>query len=68
MDELADFNRELLAEVQGDADAQGLITTEAFLEKMGDILDEAGEVAELHSRPITHCFGIGKEGMDCCIF
>jgi hypothetical protein len=45
MDELIEFNRELLAEVQGDADAQGLITTEAFLEKMGDILDEAGELS-----------------------
>lgn len=45
MDELTDFHREFLAEVQGDADAQGLITTEAFLEKMGEILDEAGEVS-----------------------
>lgn len=45
MDELNEFHRELLAEVQGDADAQGLITAEAFLEKMGEILDEAGELS-----------------------
>ncbi|MEI5688949.1 AIPR family protein [Sphingomonas kyungheensis] len=45
MDELNDFHREFLAEVQGEADAQGLITTEAFLEKMGEILDESGELS-----------------------
>src|SRR5690606_20308805 len=45
MDELTEFHREFLAEVQGEADAQGLVTTEAFLEKMGEILDEAGEVS-----------------------
>jgi len=45
MDELKDFHREFLAEVQGEADAQGMITTEAFLEKMGEILDEAGELS-----------------------
>ncbi|WP_324750981.1 AIPR family protein [Sphingomonas sp. LY54] len=45
MDELIEFHREWLAEVQGDADAQGLITTEAFLEKMGEILAEAGELS-----------------------
>jgi len=47
MDELKEFHRELLAEVQGDADALGQITAEAFLEKMADILDEAGEVSSL---------------------
>jgi hypothetical protein len=45
MDELTDFHREFLAEIQGDADAQGLITGEAFLEKMGEILDESGELS-----------------------
>ena len=45
MDELTEFHREFLAEIQGDADAQGLITTEAFLEKMGEILDESGELS-----------------------
>lgn len=55
MDELNEFHRELLAEIQGDADAQGLITTEAFIEKMSDILDEAGEVASL-----TQCYHEGS--------
>jgi len=45
MDELNSFHREFLAEVQGEADAQGMITTEAFLEKMGEILDESGELS-----------------------
>jgi hypothetical protein len=45
MDEITEFHRELLAEVQGNADAQGVITTEAFLERAGDILDEAGELS-----------------------
>lgn len=44
MDELIEFHRELLAEVQGDADALGVYTADAFLEKMKDLLDEAGEV------------------------
>lgn len=54
MDELTEFHREFLAEVQGDADAQGLITTEAFLEKMGEILDEAGELSSF-----AHCYHEG---------
>lgn len=47
MDELAEFHRDLIAEVQGDADAMGQITAEAFLEKISDILDEAGEASGL---------------------
>lgn len=47
MDELLEFHRELIADIQGDADAKGLITAEAFLEKVGEILDEAGEVSSL---------------------
>lgn len=47
MDELEEFHRELIAEVQGDADALGQITGEAFLEKVSEILDEAGEVSGL---------------------
>ncbi len=47
MDELTDFHRELIADVQGDADAMGMITAEAFLEKVSEILDEAGEVSSL---------------------
>lgn len=47
MNEMTWFHRELLADVQGDADAMGVITAEAFLEKVGDILDEAGELNSL---------------------
>jgi hypothetical protein len=47
MNEMSGFHRELLADVQGDADAMGVITAEAFLEKVGDILDEAGELSAL---------------------
>lgn len=47
MDEINIFHRELLAEAQGDADASGVITSEAFLEKISEILDEAGEVNSL---------------------
>ena len=47
MDEINIFHRELLAEAQGDADASGVITSEAFLEKISEILDEAGEVSSL---------------------
>lgn len=54
MDEINIYHRELLAEAQGDADASGLITSEAFLEKMSEILDEAGEVASLSQ---SYCEG-----------
>ena len=47
MDELTDFHREMIADVQGDADAIGMITSEAFLEKVAEILDEAGETSSL---------------------
>lgn len=47
MNEMSGFHRELLADVQGDADAMGVITAEAFLEKIGEILDEAGELGSL---------------------
>lgn len=57
MEELGDFHKELIADVQGDADAMGLITAEAFLEKIGDILDEAGEVSSLGL-----CYFDGKDG------
>ena len=58
MEELAEYHRELLAEVQRDADAMGMITTEAFLEKVSDILDEAGEVASL-----SQAYHSGKHGV-----
>lgn len=44
MTELADFNLQFIADIQGDADALGLVTVEAFFEKIGDLLSEAGEI------------------------
>ena len=34
MNDLADFNEQLLADIQGDAEALGLVTVEAFLKKL----------------------------------
>ena len=44
MTELEEYHHQLIADIQGDADAMGLITVEAFFEKVGDLLTEAGEV------------------------
>lgn len=57
MDELSEYHRQLIAEIQGDADAMGLITSEAFLDKIADVLDEAGEVTSL-----SQCYFEGKFG------
>ena len=48
MNDLADFNEQLLADIQGDAEALGLVTVEAFFEKIGELLTEAGELDEAH--------------------
>ncbi|UUV06541.1 AIPR family protein [Ruegeria sp. YS9] len=44
MSDLADFHQSFIADIQGDADALGLYTQEAFFEKVGEILTEAGEI------------------------
>lgn len=44
MTELEEFHHELIADTQGDADALGLVTVEAFFEKAGDLITEAGEL------------------------
>lgn len=44
MTDLVDFNLQFIAEIQGDADALGLVTVEAFFEKVSDLLSEAGEI------------------------
>ncbi len=46
MSELIEFHQELIADIQGDADVQGLITSEAFFEKVTDLLTETGEIDE----------------------
>lgn len=44
MSELAEFHRELIADVQGEADVDGIYMAEAFFEKVGELLTEAGEL------------------------
>ena len=44
MTDIEEFHRQLIADVQGDADALGLVTVEAFFEKAGELLTEAGEL------------------------
>ncbi len=44
MNDLEEFHHQLIADVQGDADVFGLVTVEAFFERTGEILTEAGEV------------------------
>tara|TARA_R110002049_G_scaffold281350_1_gene460910 strand:- start:6221 stop:8305 length:2085 start_codon:yes stop_codon:yes gene_type:complete len=44
MTDLEEFHHQLIADIQGDADALGLVTVEAFFEKVGDLITEAGEL------------------------
>ncbi|SLN59035.1 AIPR protein [Roseovarius gaetbuli] len=44
MSNLEEFHNGFIADIQGDADALGLYTQEAFFEKVGEILTEAGEI------------------------
>ena len=44
MSDLEEFHHELIADIQGDADVLGLVTVEAFFEKIGELLTEAGEL------------------------
>ncbi|WP_424968865.1 AIPR family protein [Dinoroseobacter sp. S375] len=59
MSELDEFHRELIADIQGEADVGGSYTTEAFFEKMGDILTEAGE---LDGADYAYFEGTGRRG------
>ncbi|WP_186174698.1 AIPR family protein [Vibrio jasicida] len=47
-DIFSEFNQQLIADVQTDADALGLVTVEAFFEKTGELLVEAGEVESVN--------------------
>ena len=60
MSDLEEFHRELLADVQGDADAYGLFTVEAFFEKVSDLLTEAGE---LDAADRSYYEGTGEKGV-----
>lgn len=46
MSDLKEFHQQLIADVQGDADALGRVTSEAFFEQTGTYLTESGETEE----------------------
>ena len=58
MNDMSNFHQEFMADIKGDADALGLITAEAFLEKTGEILEEAGELTSL-----DRCYYEGRNGV-----
>ncbi|WP_386680948.1 AIPR family protein [Loktanella sp. R86503] len=61
MSDLQEFHHSLISEVQGDADALGLYTQEAFFEKVGEILTEAGEIDQAD---YSHFSGSGNRGVN----
>ena len=61
MSDLEEFHHELIADIQGDADVLGLVTVEAFFEKVGELLTEAGELERGHS---LHVELLGAHGSD----
>jgi hypothetical protein len=57
MDDLEEFHRQFLSEVQGGADADGLIVIEMFFEKVSELLQEAGE-----TDGSTRAYYVGNDG------
>ncbi|MDH2374174.1 AIPR family protein [Cobetia sp. 3AK] len=57
MNDISVYSEQLLADVQSEADAKGIIVSEAFFEKVGDFLLEAGELSEVERAYFT-----GKQG------
>ncbi len=64
MNELIDFHHQLIADIQGDADALGLVTVEAFFEKVGDFLSEAGEIDSAHRAFHSSIYAKGTAQID----
>ncbi|TMU20383.1 AIPR family protein [Halomonas sp. ATBC28] len=60
MSELKEFHRELIADLQGEADVGRTYTKEAFFERMSDILTEAGE---LDGADYAYYEGTGQNGV-----
>lgn len=60
MSDLEEFHHSLIADIQGDADALGLYTQEAFFEKIGEILTEAGEIDQAD---FAYYNGSGRKGV-----
>lgn len=64
MTNLEEFHRELIADIQGDADVLGLVTVEAFFEKVGDLLTEAGELDEANRAYFEGTYARGSLQID----
>lgn len=60
MSELEEFHQSFIADIQGDADALGMYTNEAFFEKVGELLTEAGEIDQCD---YAYFEGNGKRGV-----
>lgn len=60
MSELEEFHQSFIADIQGDADALGMYTNEAFFEKVGELLTEAGEIDQCD---YAYFEGTGKRGV-----
>ncbi|NOE25130.1 AIPR family protein [Ruegeria sp. HKCCD6157] len=60
MSDLEEFHQSFIADIQGDADALGVYTQEAFFEKAGEILTEAGEIDQCD---YSYFQGRGRRGV-----
>ncbi|MBG6154753.1 hypothetical protein IWQ52_000619 [Labrenzia sp. EL_159] len=60
MSDIEEFHHGFIADIQGDADALGLYTQEAFFEKVGEILTEAGEIDQ---SDYAYFQGKGRKGV-----
>lgn len=60
MSDLDEFHRNFIADIQGDADAMGTFAQEAFFERVGEFLTEAGEIDQAD---YAHYRGTGARGV-----
>lgn len=61
MSDLEEFHRNFIADIQGDADATGTYAQEAFFEKVGEFLTEAGEIDQAD---YAHYQGTGSRNVE----
>lgn len=72
VDDLLEFHIDLIADVQGDADAFELLNVDAFFEKTGELLAEAGEIESpnrayhegSYGRSVVQIDGYGGDPID----
>ncbi|WP_282028448.1 AIPR family protein [Paracoccus marcusii] len=60
MSDLEEFHRSFIADIQGSADAAGTYAQEAFFERVGEFLTEAGEIDQAD---YAHYRGSGTRGV-----